>query len=67
MTEQQTLLSNPLFHYGMPAMSAAIVLAVGFLFFEPGLVRNVVLLIAALELVVAPQLLKRAGEQAAAQ
>jgi hypothetical protein len=67
MTEQANLLSNPLFHYGVPAVSATIVVAVAFLFFDSRLFRILALVIAAAELVVVPQILKRAGAQAAAQ
>ncbi|GCF14851.1 hypothetical protein Harman_27860 [Haloarcula mannanilytica] len=54
---------NPIVHYGIPLVSAAVVAAVAFLFLE-GTIRYVALGIAALEVVVTPQILKQAASNA---
>ncbi|ERG92278.1 MAG: hypothetical protein J07HQW1_02313 [Haloquadratum walsbyi J07HQW1] len=64
MSGQANILQNPLVHYGVPAVNAVIVLAVGFLFLDPGITRNLIFLIAAVEVLVVPWVLKRAGRQA---
>jgi hypothetical protein len=56
-------LQNPAVHYGMGLTSAAILLAVAFLFLD-GTMQYLVAGMAALEIVAVPQILKRAGEQA---
>jgi len=66
MTERQNLLLNPAFHYGMPAMSAAVLVAIAFLVIEDQFVRMAMLLVAAVEIFVTPRVLKRAGQQDAA-
>ncbi|GGK73907.1 MULTISPECIES: hypothetical protein [Haloarcula] len=50
---------NPIVRYGIPLVSASVVAAVAFLLLE-GTIRYVALGIAALEVVVAPQILKQA-------
>jgi hypothetical protein len=65
MAEQQNLLLNPLFRYGMPAMSAVVIVAVAFLIIEDQIVRMAMLLVAAVEIFVTPWVLKRAGEEQA--
>jgi hypothetical protein len=65
MTEQQNLLTNPYFRYGQAAMSAVVIAAMAFLVVEDGTMRMLMLSIAALDVVVTPQILKRAGENAA--
>ncbi|EMA17119.1 hypothetical protein [Haloarcula amylolytica] len=54
---------NPVVRYGIPLVSAAVVAAVAFLFLE-GTIRYVALGIAALEVVVTPQILKQAASNA---
>ncbi|AEM57788.1 hypothetical protein HISP_11205 [Haloarcula hispanica N601] len=54
---------NPALRYGIPLVSATVVAAVAFLFLE-GTIRYVALGIAALEVVVAPQILKQAAANA---
>ena len=54
---------NPALRYGTPLVSATVVAAVAFLFLE-GTIRYVALGIAALEVVVAPQILKQAAANA---
>jgi hypothetical protein len=54
---------NPVVRYGIPLVSATVVAAVAFLFLE-GTIRYVALGIAALEVVVAPQILKQAASNA---
>jgi len=65
MADQQNLLLNPLFRYGMPAMSAVVIVAVAFLIIEDQIVRMTMLLVAAVEIFVTPWVLKRAGEEQA--
>jgi hypothetical protein len=66
MTGNGNLLSNPIFRYGQATMSAVLIAAVAFSLVDDTTVRAVMLLVAALDVVVTPQILKRAGEQAAA-
>jgi hypothetical protein len=63
MADHQNLLLNPLFRYGMPAMSAVVIVAVAFLIIEDQIVRMMMLLVAAVEIFVTPWVLKRAGEE----
>lgn len=56
-------LQKPAVHYGMGLMTAAVLLIVAFLFLE-GTAQYVAVGLAALEVTVVPQILKRAGEQA---
>jgi hypothetical protein len=65
MADQQNLLLNPLFRYGMPAMSAVVIVAMAFLIIEDQIVRMAMLLVAAVDIVVTPWVLKRAGEEQA--
>ncbi len=65
MAEQQNLLLNPFFRYGMPAMSAVVIVAMAFLIIEDQIVRMAMLLVAAVDIVVTPWVLKRAGEEQA--
>jgi hypothetical protein len=58
-------LQKPAVHYGLGLMSAAVLAFVAFQFLD-GTIQLVVLAIAAVELVVTPQILKRAGEQGGA-
>jgi hypothetical protein len=55
-----SVLENPIVHYGVPIFNAAIIAAIALTLLD-GTVRWVALGIAALEVVVAPQILKRAG------
>jgi hypothetical protein len=55
-----SILQNPAVHYGVPLVNAAIVAAIALTLLD-GTARWVALGIAALELVVAPQILRRAG------
>lgn len=63
MAEQEHLLLNPLFRYGMPAMTAVVIGAMAFLVVEDQIVRMTMLLVAAVDVVATPWVLKRAGEQ----
>jgi len=65
MSDQQNLLLNPLFRYGMPAMTAVVIVAMAFLIIEDRIVRMAMLLVAAVDIVVTPWVLKRAGEEQA--
>jgi hypothetical protein len=55
-----SILQNPAVHYGVPLFNAAIIAAIALTLLD-GTVRWVALGIAILEVVVAPQILKRAG------
>jgi len=66
MTSENNLFQNSLFLYGQAVMTMAIIVAVALFVVEDATVRNVLLLIAVVELVVTPQVLKRVGEQQAA-
>jgi hypothetical protein len=55
-----SILEQPAFHYGVPLISAAAVAVIGVTVFS-GLERLVVLVIVAVELLVVPQVLKRAA------
>lgn len=55
-----SILQKPAVHYGVPLFNAAIIAAIALTLLD-GTVRWVALGIAILEVVVAPQILKRAG------
>ena len=64
MTNQDNLLLNPLFRHGIAAMSTLAIIAVAFLAVESNRLRMAMLAVAVIDLIVTPQVLKRAGEQA---
>ena len=55
-----SILKRPVFHYGIPAIQAVIVAVVGFTVFS-GIARLFALALAAIGVVVMPQVLKRAA------
>jgi hypothetical protein len=55
-----SILERPAFHYGIPLVNAVIVAVIGFTVFS-GLARLFVLALAVIEVVVVPQILKRAA------
>ena len=55
-----SVLQNPLVHYGMPAMSAGVVVVVALTLLD-GTMQLAALGIASIEVLVTPQILKRAG------
>lgn len=55
-----SILERPVFHYGMPAMSASVVGLVALAFLD-GTMQLAAFGIAAVELLVVPQVLKRAA------
>jgi len=55
-----SILENPLVRYGLPAVNAIIIAAIAFVFLD-GTMRWAALGIAALEVTVVPQILKRAA------
>jgi hypothetical protein len=65
MPDQENLLTNPYFRYGQAATSALVIAALAILVIDDGTVRAMMLLVAALDLVVTPAILKRVGEDAA--
>lgn len=62
MTRNDNLLSNPVFRHGQAVMSALLIAAVAFYFVDDTVVRAAMLLVAAVDVVVTPQVLKRAGQ-----
>mgnify|MGYP000050092550 FL=1 len=55
-----SIFEQPVFHYGIPLINAVIVAVVGFVVFS-GLARLLALAIAVVEVIVVPQILKRAA------
>jgi hypothetical protein len=55
-----SVLERPVFHYGIPFVNAVIVAVIGFTVFS-GIARLFALAIAGIEVVVVPQILKRAA------
>lgn len=66
MAGNRNLLLNPLFRFGMPAMSAAVIVAMAFLVVDDQVVRMTMLLVAAVEIIATPWVLKRAAQEQAA-
>ena len=60
MSQQPGLFRSPIFRVGMPAMTSLIVAGIALLIVEDQLLRILMLVIAALDLIVTPQILKRA-------
>jgi len=59
-----TLLQTPLFRYGVAAAETAVLVAVAFLYLDPGPTRLAVLAVAGTSLVTTPWVLKKAVEEA---
>ena len=64
MSQQPGLFRTPIFRVGMPAMTSLIVAGIALLIVEDQLLRILMLVIAALDLIVTPQILKRAARNA---
>ena len=62
MSEQATLFRNPVFRWGMPATTAILILGMAFLFIEDQTLRLLMVAIAGMDLVITPQILKRAAQ-----
>ena len=54
-----SILEQPVFHYGIPLINAVVVAVIGFTVFT-GVARLFALALAVIEVVVVPQILKRA-------
>jgi len=65
MSQQPGILRSPVFRFGMPAMTSLIIVVIALLLIEDQIVRILMLLIAVLDLLVTPQILKRAARNAA--
>lgn len=65
MSQQPELFRSTVFRWGMPAMTSLIIVGIAFLLIEDQMLRILMLLIAALDLFVTPQILKRAARNAA--
>ena len=55
-----SMLEQPVFHYGVPFINAVIIAVIGFTVFS-GVARLFALVLAGMEIVVVPQILKRAA------
>jgi len=55
-----SMLEQPVFRYGVPFINAVIIAAIGFTVFS-GVARLFALVLAGMEIVVVPQILKRAA------
>lgn len=64
MSQANTLLHSPLFRWGMPAISAAIAIGIGLFLLEDRTVQIAIFVVAALDMLVVPQVLKRAARNA---
>ena len=60
LSHMSSVLQNPLVHYGMPLLSASVIVLVAFAFLD-GTMQLVAFGMAALEILVAPQIIQRAG------
>lgn len=61
MSQQAELFTSPLFRWGMPAMTSLIVIGIAVFIIEDQLLRVLMLLVAALDILVTPQILERAA------
>ncbi|OYR58405.1 hypothetical protein [Halorubrum halodurans] len=61
MAQSANALQSPIVRWGMPAMTAAIIVALAFLVVEDQTLRLAMLGVAAADLLVTPQVLKRAA------
>lgn len=61
VSQGETFLENPLFRWGMPATSAAIAVAIALLIVEDQVVQLAIFSVAAIDVLVAPQILKQAA------
>lgn len=64
MSQQPGLFRSPLVRVGMPAASSLMIAAVALLVVEDQLVQILMLVIAALDLLITPQILKRVARNA---
>lgn len=64
MSQSANIFQSPVVRWGMPAMTTAIIVAVAFLVIEDQTFRLMMLGVAAADLVVTPQILKRAARSA---
>jgi hypothetical protein len=60
--DQKNILQNPLIRHGQAILSAGLIVIVAIFFLEDTLVRNLALLMAAVEVIVTPRILKRVAE-----
>lgn len=59
MTQSSNLFRSPLFRWGIPAMTTILVVAVAVLSIEDRTVRLIMLAVAAVDIIITPQVLKR--------
>mgnify|MGYP006896942519 CR=1 FL=1 len=62
MAQSPNLFRNPLFYWGLPAMTTAIIIAIAFLVIEDQTLRLIMLGVAAVDILVTPQILKLAAQ-----
>lgn len=61
MAQSPNLFRNPLFRWGLPAMTTVMIVAIAFLVVEDRTLRLAMFAVAAADLLVTPQILKRAA------
>lgn len=64
MSTQGNLLRNPLLRWGMPALTAAVIAGMALFLIEDRTLRLAMLAMALLDVVLTPQVLKRAAQSA---
>lgn len=64
MSETPELLQNPLFRLGVPVTTSVMILLVAFLVVEDQTVRLAMIAVAVADVIVTPQVLKRAAKEA---
>ncbi|ERG96980.1 hypothetical protein [Haloquadratum walsbyi] len=57
------LVQSPLFRHGQSILTAGLIVGMAVFFIEDELVSNIMLLFAAVEVIVTPQILKRVADQ----
>jgi hypothetical protein len=60
--DQEHILQSPLIRHGQAILSAGLIVIVAIFGLEDALIRNLMLLIAAVEIIVTPRVLKRIAE-----
>lgn len=64
MAQSPNLVRSPLFRWGLPAMTTVIIIAITVFLIEDQMLRLLMLAVAAVDLLVTPQILKRAARNA---
>jgi hypothetical protein len=64
MAQSANLFRSPFFRWGMPAFTTAVIVVIAFLVVEDRTLRLAMLAVGAVDLLVTPQILKRAARNA---